>query len=155
MINGKVESIYIARERGGPTVLVNQVHVVPGKGIEGDRYYRESGTSEAPTEAGFEITLTEIEAIESMRDDEGIDITPEKTRRNIITRGVALNDLVGCLFYIGKIQLRGVRLCEPCNKLASRTDSRILPAMVHRGGLRCEIITEGIIRLNDVVNTSE
>jgi MOSC domain-containing protein YiiM len=154
LINGIVEGIYIAPKPGVPTVLVNQAHVVPGKGIEGDRYYREPGTSDKPVNPGREITLIEIEAIQSMR-DEGINITPDKTRRNIITRGIALNDLVGCSFYIGNIQLRGVRLCEPCNTLASQTDRRIFPAMVHRGGLRAEIITEGNIHINDIILTSE
>ncbi|MGE5123797.1 MAG: MOSC domain-containing protein, partial [Acidobacteriaceae bacterium] len=90
-----------------------------------------------------------------MQAEDGIPITPSGTRRNIITRGVALNDLVDCLFYVGKVQLRGLRLCEPCQYLADRTDPRLLTSMLNRGGLRAEIVTEGYININDIITTTE
>jgi MOSC domain-containing protein YiiM len=155
MTTGKVIGIYIAQNRGDQTVLVDQVNVIPGLGIEGDRYSKKPSNSDGNTKPGREITLIEMEAIESMRDMDGLQITPDQTRRNIVTRGIALNDLVGQLFYIGNIQLRGVRLCEPCQYLANQTDPRILSAMVHRGGLRADIVTEGIIHINDIISTSE
>jgi len=155
MKTGRVEGIYIAPHKGEPTQSVEQVHIVPGMGIEGDRYFVKPGTANKDTKSGREITLIEMEAIESMQDDYGIQITPSQTRRNIITRGIALNELVGHSFYIGKLQLRGVRLCEPCQTLANRTDPRILPTLVHRGGLRAEIISEGIIYLNDIITIPE
>ena len=155
MTHGRVEGIYISPNRGEPTIFVELVHVVPGMGIEGDRYFKQPGTDTARSKPGREITLIEIEAIEAMCKDDGIQITPDKTRRNIVTRGVSLNELVGRVFTIGDIQLRGVRLCEPCNYLANRTDPRILNSMVHRGGLRAEIISEGIININDVITISE
>ncbi len=151
---GKVEGMYITSKRGEPTVFVEQVHVVPGKGIEGDRYFIRSGTSNADSKPGHEITLIEMEAIEAICQEDGVNITPDQTRRNIVTRGVSLNNLVGQLFSIGTIQLRGIRLCEPCNYLASRTDPRILHSMAHRGGLRAEIISEGIIHINDIITTA-
>jgi MOSC domain-containing protein YiiM len=150
-MSGIVKAIYIAAEKGEPTLSVDQVHIVPGLGIEGDRYYQLLSNPDKPPKSGRELTLIELEAIEYMRDIEGVQITPEKTRRNIITSGIALNDLVGCEFQIGNVQLRGVRLCEPCQYLADLTDKRILQAMVHRGGLRVEIITEGIISINDII----
>jgi MOSC domain-containing protein YiiM len=146
---GKVIGIYISPMRGEPTSSVDQIYVVPGKGIKGDRYFRQTDTGEMHTKSGQEITLIEMEAIEALRQEEGIQVTPGQTRRNIVTSGVSLNDLVGAVFTVGNIQLRGVRLCEPCNYLASRTDPRILPALTHRGGLRAEIITEGVISIND------
>lgn len=155
MTIGKVIGIYIAQNRGDQTVSVDQVHVLPGLGIEGDRYFKKTVNSDGNSKSGREITLIEMEAIESMRDMDGLQITPDQTRRNIVTRGIALNDLVGQLFYIGNIQLRGVRLCEPCQYLANQTDPRILSAMVHRGGLRADIVTEGIIHINDIISTSE
>jgi len=151
---GKVEGIYITPNRGEPTVLVEQVHVVPGMGIEGDRYFTQQGMTNVDSKPGQEITLIEIEAIEAICQEEGVNITPDQTRRNIVTRGVSLNDLVDQFFSIGVIQLRGIRLCEPCNYLASRTDSRILHSMAHRGGLRAEIISEGIIHVNDIITTA-
>ena len=154
MINGKVEGIYIAPHQGEPAVLVNQAHVVPGMGIEGDRYFSQPGTSEGTKKTGLEITLIEVEAIESMQ-SEGIQITPGETRRNVVTRGIALNDLVGRLFSVGNIQIRGLRLCEPCSYLANKTDQRVLQSMSHRGGLRAEIIIEGVIHINDLITISE
>lgn len=135
-------------------MLVEQAHVVPGKGIEGDRYFNQHETSIADSKPGREITLIEMESIEAICREDGVIISPDQTRRNIVTRGVSLNDLVGQRFNIGTIQLRGIRLCEPCNYLASRTDPRILHSMAHRGGLRAEIITEGIIHVNDIITTA-
>jgi MOSC domain-containing protein YiiM len=154
-MSGIVKAIYIAHTKGEPTTSVDQVHVVPGLGIEGDRYYQllfNPGKSPKP---GRELTLIELEAIEYIRSVEGVQITPEQTRRNIITTGIALNDLVGIEFQIGNVQLRGVRLCEPCQYLADRTDKRVLQSMVHRGGLRVEIISEGIIYINDIITKKE
>jgi MOSC domain-containing protein YiiM len=148
---GIVEGIYIAPARGEPTEFVGEIHVIPGKGIEGDRYFYQPGTRDVYSKPGQELTLIEIESIEAICQEEGIQITPDQTRRNSVTRGVSLNDLVGCVFNVGNIQLRGIRLCEPCNYLANRTDPRILHSMAHRGGLRAEIISDGIIHLNDAI----
>ena len=155
MTIGKVVAIYIAKKRGEPTVLVEQAHVVPGMGIAGDRYFNHSSNRDIHSKPGREITLIEMEAIESMRDVDRLQITPDQTRRNIVTSGIALNNLVGHLFSVGNIQMRGVRLCEPCQYLANRTDPRLLVSMAHRGGLRAEIITDGIIHTNDIITTQE
>lgn len=132
-------------------MAVEQIIVVPGMGIVGDRYFRQLEKGEIHTKSGQEITLIEIETIESLV-NEGIQVTPGETRRNLITRGVPLNDLVGFNFMVGNIRLRGVRLCEPCNYLANLTDPRILPALAHRGGLRAAIISGGTIHLNDSIS---
>jgi MOSC domain-containing protein YiiM len=152
---GIVEGIYIAPARGEPTEFIERIHLVPGKGIEGDRYFYLPGLTDPHRKPGLELTLIEIEAIEAICKEDGIKITPDQTRRNIVTRGVSLNELVGKVFSIGDIQLRGIRLCEPCNYLANRTDPRIVQSMAHRGGLRAEIITDGIIHLNDAITTSD
>jgi MOSC domain-containing protein YiiM len=150
MPHAKVVGIYITPKRGQPTMSVEQIYVLPGKGIRGDRYFRQTDKGEVHSKSGQEITLIETEAVESLI-SEGIQVTPGETRRNIITVGVPLNDLVGCSFMVGDIHLRGVRLCEPCNYLSNLTDPRILAALAHRGGLRAEIITEGSIHLNDTI----
>lgn len=154
MTSGKVEAIYIAHQRGEPTILVDQAHAVPGMGIEGDRYYGRLDIPSNHPRPAREITLIEMEAIESMNQVDGIHLQPGETRRNIITRGVALNDLVDHVFYVGTVQLRGVRLCQPCQYLADRTDPRVLASMSDRGGLRAEIVTEGIIQINDSITTT-
>ncbi len=151
MITAKVVGIYISSRRGEATQEVEQIHVIPGKGIEGDRYFQIPGKPDAITRTGREITLIEMEAIEAMSQQDGIQISPGQTRRNLITRGVSLNGLIGKLFTIGKIQLIGIRLCEPCEYLAGRTNPRILQSMAHRGGLRADIISEGTIHVDDPI----
>jgi MOSC domain-containing protein YiiM len=150
---GKVIGIYIAHQLGDETFCVESAHVVPGFGIEGDRHFSYTLDKDGTLKTGREITLIEMEAIEYIRENDGIKITPNQTRRNIITRGIALNDLVGHEFLIGNIKLRGVRLCEPCHYLANRTDPRIINALLHRGGLRADILTEGFININDDISS--
>jgi MOSC domain-containing protein YiiM len=153
--HGIVEGIYISPARGEPVIFAKQIHVVPGMGIEGDRYFYPHAQVDPPHKTGRQLTLIEIEAIEAMNRQDGISITPAQARRNVVTRGVRLNDLVGKYFYVGNVRLLGARLCEPCSYLASRTDSRILQSMTHRGGLRTEIITEGVIEINDMITLPE
>jgi MOSC domain-containing protein YiiM len=155
MIQGKVIGIYIAEIRGGDTVAVEQVKVVPGKGIEGDRYFDYMNNPSIDHKPGKEITLIESEMLESMDINDGIKLLPNQTRRNLLTSGISLNDLVGKTFFIGDIKLQGIRLCEPCQYLADRTDQRILTSMVHKGGLRSDILSEGIIHINDDIITAD
>ena len=152
MTTGNVIGIYISPHRGEPTVSVEHVHVIPGKGIEGDRYFQTPGMKDALTRTGRQLTLIEQESIEAMCQD-GVQISPGETRRNLITQGIALNDLVGKRFFVGQIELLGIRLCEPCDYLASRTDPRVKQSMAHRGGLRVDILSEGYIHINDFITT--
>jgi MOSC domain-containing protein YiiM len=153
--NGKVVAIYIAHAQGDPTVYVDQAHLVPGRGIAGDRFFNSSATSDKNPNPERELTLIESEAIEAICQEDKISITPDQTRRNIITRGIPLNDLVGRVFLIGSIKIKGIRLCEPCDYLARRTDPRIKSSMAHRGGLRAQILSEGLIYPNDVITIPE
>ncbi len=154
MNRGTVEGIYIASSRGADTLYMEHIHVVPGMGIEGDRYFDQSGAQGIHSVPGRELTLVEMEAIEAIC-SEGIAISPDKTRRNIVTRGIQLNDLVGRDFLVGEVRIHGVRLCEPCDYLAGRTDPRIKDSMTHRGGLRANILTEGTIHLHDLITLPE
>ncbi|HEY6184582.1 MAG TPA: MOSC domain-containing protein [Terriglobales bacterium] len=87
-----------------------------------------------------------------MRLEHGIEIAPGDTRRNIVTRGMSLNDLVGQEFHIGEVRIRGLRLCEPCDHLAKLVGERkVLYGLVHKGGLRAEILTEGILHVGDAI----
>ncbi len=150
---GKVVGIYTAHKRGEPTEWNELVHVIPGLGIEGDRYFQVSGISDPSPKTGRQITLIELEAIEDMCRD-GIQIAQDQTRRNIITQGISLNDLIGKVFTVGSVELLGIRLCEPCDYLASRTDPRVMQSMAHRGGLRADILTDGYIHINDLITIS-
>jgi MOSC domain-containing protein YiiM len=148
---GVVVSIHIAPAASQPTVAVNAVHAVPGKGLEGDRYFNQAGTFSAQHQPHREVTLIEIEALEALRRDHGIELDPGESRRNIVTRGVPLNHLMGHEFRVGEVALRGLRLCEPCSHLAQLTQPGILPALVHRGGLRAQVVSGGMIRVGDAV----
>jgi len=152
MWKGQVVAIFVAPEAELPMKSVNEVKAVPGKGLEGDRYFNAKGTYSHRTGPDREVTLIELEAIEAVRRDYDIPLEPHETRRNIVTKGVALNHLVGKTFKIGEVLLKGIRLCEPCQhfeKLANKPGA--LKALVHRGGLRAQILTEGVIRVGDPI----
>ncbi len=151
MFEGEVVSIHIAPAAAEPTVSVDQVRVVPGKGLEGDRYFNRDGTYSSREGPDRELTLIEIETIEALERDYKLKLSPGDARRNIVTRGVPLNHLVGIEFSVGEVTLRGLRLNEPCNHLASLTKEKVKQGLVHRGGLRAQILTEGVIRPGDTI----
>ena len=130
---------------------VDEVRAWPGRGLEGDRYFLRAGTYSARDGADREITLIETEALEALLRDYGVDLDPAETRRNVATRGVPLNHLVGRVFRVGAATARGLRLCEPCSHMERLSGKRIRAGLVHRGGLRAQILTEGRIRVGDDV----
>jgi len=150
MGEGKVVSIYTAP--GATAPMSGQPHAlaVAGKGLEGDRYFAGTGTFWKPT-PDREVTLIEVEAIEALERDYGLALAPGESRRNIVTRGVALNHLVGREFHIREVTLRGIRLCEPCAHLQRLTRSGVIEGLAHRGGLRAQILTGGTIAVGDRV----
>jgi len=153
MSQGLVVSIHIAPAARSATVSVTEVRAVPRRGLEGDRYFHGVGTFSRPT-PDHEVTLIEIEALEALKRDYGIELEPGESRRNIVTSGVALNHLVGRDFKVGKATLRGLRLCEPCSHLEGLTQAGIIRGLIHRGGLRAQIVAEGVICIADQVAPS-
>ena len=148
---GEVVSIHIADKAEAPMRSVARVRAIPGKGLEGDRYFHESGTYSDRPSSAREITLIESEAIEAMARDNQITIPPGASRRNVTTRGAPLNHLVGQEFEVGHVRLFGIKLCEPCSHLEGLTQKGIIAGLVHRGGLRAQILTEGDIRVGDPI----
>ena len=146
-----VEAIHIAPAMGESTVAVGEVEAIAGEGLKGDRY--ETGEGRPPEKQGGKraATLIEAEAIEAIARDYDLHLDPGQSRRNITTRGVALNHLVGRTFRVGGATLRGVELCEPCNYLEGLTKEHVRQALVHRGGLRAEIVGSGTIRVGDPI----
>jgi MOSC domain-containing protein YiiM len=130
---------------------VGSVHAVPGQGLEGDRYWQGEGSSSQKKGPDREVTLIEAEAIEALVRDDGVPFEPLESRRNLLTRGVALNHLVGREFRVGPARLRGIRLCEPCSHLQALTRPGVREGLVHRGGLRAEVLAEGVLRVGDPV----
>jgi MOSC domain-containing protein YiiM len=141
-MNGIVLAIHIAGQAGKPLLPVASARAMAGRGLEGDRNLDQPGD-------GRNLTLIEAEALEALKRDYKLEVLPGDTRRNILTRGIALNHLVGREFHVGAVRLRGVELCEPCGYLAKKTSSAVSKALVHRGGLRCDVLTDGIIRVGD------
>ena len=151
MFQGSVVSIHIAPAAEEPMAAVTEVEAVPGKGLAGDRYYQQTGTFSIP-QPDRELTLIESEAIEAFTSELGIEYAAAAARRNVVTRGVPLNHLVGREFQIGAIRVRGLKLCEPCAHLARISAKAVLPGLVHRGGLRAQILSEGVIRPGDSIH---
>lgn len=152
MSQGKVVSINIAKAGGEPVRSLEQVRAVAGKGLEGDRYFAKQGSFSNNPGTGREVTLIESEAIDALERDCNVKLDYKDSRRNIVTRGVPLNHLVGREFRVGDVRMLGVRLCEPCNH--SFPDGNVKQALVHRGGLRAEILNDGTIRVGDAVRES-
>ena len=150
MSTGTIELIYIAPRATEPTQSVNEVLAIPGVGLDGDRYALRQGTFFKP-EPDFELTLIEAEAIEALKRDYNVELAPGESRRNLVTRGVALNHLVGRDFQIGEVKAHGIRLCEPCSHLQRLTGKSVIKGLLHRGGLRAQILTQGAIRVGDDV----
>ncbi len=136
--------------------LLAEVRAVPDKGLEGDRYFSRTGTF-SPTRPSpdFEITFIEQEQIEAFARESQLPFTSLHARRNIVTEGVRLNDLVGREFHVGEVRIRGIRLCEPCNYLAKISFPETLRGLVHKGGLRARVLSEGLIRTGDAIRLAE
>jgi MOSC domain-containing protein YiiM len=151
MWTGNVESIHIAPAAKAPMHAIDQVQALPGVGLEGDRYANQQGTFFKPL-PDFELTLIEAEALEALNREYDVALSPSESRRNVVTRGVALNHLVGKEFKIGEVKIRGIRLCEPCSHLEALTGRPLIKGLRHRGGLRAQILTEGTIRVGQEVS---
>jgi MOSC domain-containing protein YiiM len=146
-----VEAIFMGPKVGKPMLAVDQVTAVAGHGLEGDRKFRREGLPPNKNGPDRELTLVESEAIEAVNRDCDLALSAIETRRNIVTRGVALNHLVGRRFRIGGVLVQGIRLCEPCEHLESLTRPGVREALLHRGGLRAQILEGGTIRVGDPI----
>src|ERR671936_2863218 len=141
-----VEGVFITPDRGSMPEPVESVRALAWRGLEGNRYFFEA---DAPP--GRAITLIAAEAVEAMEREHGISLEARATRRNVVTRGVDVNDLVGKRFRVGAVECEGVELCEPCAHLESMTKPGIIKGLVHRGGLNADILSDGEISVGDAV----
>jgi MOSC domain-containing protein YiiM len=146
---GQVISIFIRPKPGEPVSEIDQALAVPGKGLQGDYYF--AGIAPKGVEPSRELTLIEKETLQALEADHNISLSPADSRRNLLTENVPLNHLIGKEFRVGEVTLKGIRLCEPCAHLANLTQEQVLPALVHRGGLRAQVLSEGVIRVGDPI----
>jgi hypothetical protein len=141
---GVVAAILVAAEAELPLTRVDTAEAVAGRGLRGDRYFDGRGTFSGPGR-GYELTLVDSKVLDS------IDLPWEQARRNVVTSGVAVNGLVGRRFRIGQVECVGRRLAEPCAYLEKLARPGLLRPLVHRGGLRADILTGGVIAVGDEV----
>lgn len=153
MAAGRVEAIHVAPERGTPPQSRQRALATPGSGLDGDRYARGRGTwcRHGERGRGRDLTLVEAEELERLALDFGIALAPGESRRNVTTRGVRLNELVGRRFAVGAVVCEGIRLCEPCTYLEEVTGKPIREPLVHRAGLRADIVAGGEIAVGDPI----
>ena len=140
--SGSVAGLLVAPEAEAPLVAVESVVAIAGRGLQGDRYASGRGTFSGPGR-GYQLTLVEAETLDELN------VSWERARRNVVTRGVSLNPLVGRRFRIGDVECIGRRLCEPCAHLEKVSGAGLLRPLVHRGGLRADILAGGTIELGD------
>jgi hypothetical protein len=145
---GTVMGILVAPQAEAPLRRVDSVAALPGRGLEGDRYAEGRGTFSAPGR-GYEVTFVEAEVLDA------IDLSWEDARRNIVTTGISLNALVGHRFRVGSVACVGRRLAEPCSHLEKLARPGLLRPLVHRGGLRADILTGGTITTGDDVTVAD
>jgi MOSC domain-containing protein len=143
---GTIEAIFVAGEAGAPAEALQSARALADKGLEGDRHVVGTGTFPSGL-PGSALTLIEAEVCESF--DPPLGATEH--RRNVVTRGIDLNALVGHEFVIGAVRCRGMRLCEPCTVVERYASRPVLRPLVHRGGLRADILQDGVVRVGDAI----
>lgn len=147
-VPARLLGIYLAAQPVELPRSVERVRAIAGKGLEGDRYAAGTGTfSDRPGKR--DVTLIETEALEAYERESGKKLSGAESRRNLLTHGVRLNDLVGREFQVGAVRMRGLRLSEPCTHLARLTHPETLCGLVHRGGLVAEVLNDGELEVGD------
>ncbi len=155
-MTGSVVSINIADQEGAEVRSLEEAELIVGRGIVGDRYFVDD-----QSEPEQQVTLIAVEEIERFNESNKLAVKAAQVRRNIVTKGVALNDLVGVEFKVGAVTLEGLELCEPCkyvaeglvkhNSITKLSVPEIVAALVHRAGLRARIIAGGTVRPGDLI----
>jgi MOSC domain-containing protein YiiM len=151
---GSVEAIHVAAAAGAPVRPFDAVRAIAGVGLEGDRYADGRGHYQ-DGRVSRDLALIEAEAVEALAREHGIALAPGETRRNLTTRSLALNDLVGRRFWVGEVLCLGARPCEPCQYLADLTGKPLLRPLVRCGGLRADIVRGGLIRIGDQLRPAD
>lgn len=153
---GIVRHLHITARAFLPMRAVPEITLIPGKGIEGDRYMigREEGFYSEKPEDGRQITLFEIETLEALKRDHGIELGPQDHRRNVTTEGAPLTHLVGRRFWLGATLLEATRLSIPCRHIEEITGKAIFDPLINRSGLNCRILEGGVVRVGDIVRSA-
>ena len=148
---GQLEYIYITDRSSQPMQERPEAKLIAGVGIEGDRYATGQGFYSKTPRIDRQCTLIEIETLDAILRDHKITVLPGESRRNLTTRGVPLNHLVGREFYVGGVRLRGERLNVPCKYLEELLDRKVFNPLLNRSGLNCSIVQGGTIRKGEKI----
>lgn len=147
--SGSIESLFTSPEAGAPMESVASLVAVVGKGIEGDRYFKKKGTFSGKIGPRREVTLIAAEALEDAAREHHLVIDARETRRNVLVRGVPLNELIGRTFTLGEVVLEGLDVCEPCSHLSKLVGKSVVRPLGGRGGLRARVVTGGTLLVGD------
>src|SRR5436853_7861955 len=147
MTEGRVDGIFVAAASGSLPERVERVRAIADGGLEGNRYFY--GDGDAPP--GRALTLIAAEGLAAFEQETGIPLTAAESRRNVLTRGIDLDALVGKRFRVGAVECLGVELCHPCTSLERMTQKGVIKGLAHRGGLNADILTDGEIAVGDPV----
>ncbi|MGH3497325.1 MAG: MOSC domain-containing protein [Nocardioidaceae bacterium] len=153
--HGTVEAIALAEHATGPMRTVNHAQALAARGLAGDRYAAKEGTFTpgSDTARGYDLTLIEAEVLDDLSLPDGAKLGYAEARRNVVTRGIDLNALVGRRFRVGNVECLAQRLCEPCSHLERLTTKGALRGLIHRGGLRADVLTDGLITTGADIQT--
>ena len=149
-MTGKLVAIYTAPGEGAPMEAHDEIAAIAGTGLAGDRYAAKVGSWSEKPGGGREVTLIAREGI-AAANDEGVTVGEHETRRNLVTEGIDLGELVGRTFRVGDVVMQGVRDCPPCTYLEGLTRSGVMGALKGRGGLRADIVSAGTLRVGDKI----
>jgi len=154
-LHGRVAAIAMAQQATGPMRQVEEARALAGRGLDGDRYAAKTGTFTPAndTARGYDLTLIEAEVLDRLALTDGAKLDYAEARRNVVTRGIDLNALVGRRFRMGDVECLGQRLCEPCSHLERLTAKGVLRRLIHRGGLRADVLTDGQVSIGAVIET--
>ena len=154
-LKGRVEALALAEVATGPMHLVETAQALAGRGLAGDGYAAKAGTFTAAdgTGVGYDLTLVQAEVLDDLLLDEDRRLGYAEARRNVVTRGIDLNALVGRRFRVADVECLGQRLCEPCSHLERLTTKGVLRGLIHRGGPRADVVTRGSIGVGATIET--
>lgn len=148
---GHVDGLHVVPRSFLPMRNMQHLKLLPGVGVDGDRHVTGEGFHSDRPEEGRQITFFEAETLDALKRDHGVELRADQHRRNVTTRGVPLNHLVGKRFRIGACVCEGTRLSTPCRHIEQITGLEIFELLLHRAGLNAKIITGGLIGLGDQI----
>ena len=152
---GSVVALFIVDRREAPMKQSEQINAIAGKGIEGDRYLLETGTYSKKPEPGRQVTLIQSEGLDSLKTKFDITVKPEESRRNVLTKGIEINELISTEFFVGPVRLKAHRLTRPCLYLENLlSQPGLYNELWENGGISCEILSGGVIKEGDVITAA-